>query len=117
MSDLKKLHTNLIDGTGCGALDRREGSVCGAQSKQLRSGQAFQGNSYDGRTLTTQLSQFELVTGTKPEEVFVSRGARGHEVLDSQVLISGQKRGEIAKLKRLLKQKRAIEPGFGHIKN
>ena len=40
---------------------------------------AFQGNSYDGRSMTTQLNQSVLVTGTKPEEVFVDRGDRGHE--------------------------------------
>ena len=40
----------------------------------------------------------EQITGTKPEEVIVDRGYRGHEVTDSQVFISGQKRGMNAML-------------------
>ena len=44
-------------------------------------------------------------------------GYRGHGVTDSQIFISGQKRGVNAQLKRLLKRRQAIEPVIGHIKN
>ena len=78
---------------------------------------AFPGNPYDGHTLAAQLVQVERITGYKPQEVFVDRGYRGHGVCDSQVFISGQKRGINARLKRLLKRRQAVEPIIGHIKN
>ena len=74
---------------------------------------AFPGNPCNGHTLSAQLGQVVWITGTKPGEVFVDRGYRGHGVTDSQVFISGQKRGVNARLKRLLKRRQAIE----HIKN
>ena len=80
-------------------------------------GMAFPGNPYDGHTLAAQLGQVERITGYKPQEVFVDRGYRGHGVCDSQVFISGQKRGMNARLKRLLKRRQAVEPVIGHMKN
>ena len=47
----------------------------------------------------------------------MDRGYRGHGVTDTQFFISGQKRGVNARLKRLLKRRKAIEPVIGHIKN
>ena len=78
---------------------------------------AFPGNPYDGYTLAAQLSLVERGTGYKPQEVFVDRGYRGHGVCDSQVFISGQKRGVNTRLKRLLKRRQAVEPIIGHMKN
>ena len=77
-------------------------------------GLAFPGNPYDGHTLSVQLDQ---VTGTKPKEVFVDCGYRSQGVNDSQVFISGQKRGVNSRLKHLLKRRQAVEPIIGHMKN
>ena len=87
------------------------------RSNFVLGGRAFPGNPYDGHTLSAQLDQVERITGTKPEQVFVDRGYRGHGVTDSQIFISGQKRGVNAQLKRLLKRRQAIEPVIGHLKN
>ncbi len=72
------------------------------RSNFVLGGLVFPGNPYDGHTLSTQLGQIELTTGTKPQEVFVDRGNRGHGVTNTQVFISSQKRGVNARLKRLL---------------
>ena len=87
------------------------------RSNFVLGGLAFPGNPYDGHTLSTQLDQVERITGTKPKEVFVDRGYRGHGVTDLQVFISGQKRGVNSRLKRLLKRRQAVEPIIGHMKN
>ena len=86
-------------------------------SNFVLSGLAFPGVPYDVHTLSTQLCQVERITGTKPQEVFVDRAYRGHGVTYSQVFIFGQKRGVIARLKRLIKQRQATEPVIGPLKN
>ena len=66
-----KVHKRYEFGVKVGiAVTNRSNSVLG--------GLAFPGNPYDGHTLSTQLGQVERITGTKPEEVFVDRGYRGH---------------------------------------
>ncbi len=47
----------------------------------------------------------------------VDRGYRGHEVKDTKVFISGQKRGVTRSIKKALKRRSAIEPEIGHMKN
>ena len=64
-----------------------------SRSNFVMGGLAFPGNPYDSYTLSSQLGQVERIAGTKPEEVFVDRGYRGHGVTDSQVFNSSQKRG------------------------
>ena len=64
------------------------------------------GNPYDGHTLLPQL-----------EQCFVDRGYRGHEVKDTKVFISGQKRGVTRSIKKALKRRSAIEPEIGYMKN
>ncbi len=66
-------------------------------------GPVFPGYLYDRHAQSIQLGQVERIIGTKPEEVFVDHGYRGHSVTDSQILISGQKRDVNARLKLLLK--------------
>ena len=41
----------------------------------------------------------------------------GHEVKDTKVFISGQKRGVTRSIKKALKRRSAIEPEIGHMKN
>ncbi len=61
-----------------------------------------------------QIKQFKAV---QPEQCFVDRGYRGHEVKDTKVFISGQKRGVTRSIKKALKRRSAIEPEIGHMKN
>ena len=63
------------------------------------------------------LSQAERIIGKKPEEVFVDRDCHGPREFGSQAFISGQKHGMSARLKHLLKRRRAIGPIIGHMKN
>ncbi len=47
----------------------------------------------------------------------VKQDYRGHEVKDTKVFISGQKRGVTRSIKKALKRRSAIEPEIGHMKN
>ncbi len=91
------------------AVTNKEGFVIGAQS--------CPGNPYDGHTLLPQLEQIKQFTAVQPEQCFVDRGYRGHEVKDTKVFISGQKRGVTRSIKKALKRRSAIEPEIGHMKN
>ncbi len=91
------------------AVTNKEGFVTGAQS--------CTGNPYDGHTLLPQLEQIKQFTAVQPEQCFVDRGYRGHEVKDTKVFISGQKRGVTRSIKKALKRRSAIEPEIGHMKN
>ena len=64
-----------------------------------------------------QLEQIKQFTAVQPEQCFVDRGYRGHEVKDTKVFISGQKRGVTRRIKKALKRRSAIEPEIGHMKN
>ncbi len=63
------------------------------------------------------LEQIKQFTAVQPEQCFVDRGCRGHEVKDTKVFISGQKRGVTRSIKKALKRRSAIEPEIGHMKN
>ena len=60
---------------------------------KVRGSLEFPCNPHYGHSATTPLSQTDRTTGKKPEEVFVDRSYRGHDVFDSQVFICGQKHG------------------------
>ncbi len=91
------------------ATTNREGLVLAAK--------AFEGNPYDGHTLTATIRQAEKVCGTKAERVYVDRGYRGHDYEgNAKVMISGQRRGLTAQMKRELKRRSAIEASIGHMK-
>jgi IS5 family transposase len=78
---------------------------------------ACPGNPYDGHTLAAQLQQVEALTGIRPKRCFVDRGYRGHGVTETQVFISGQRRGVSRTIKKELKRRSAIEPEIGHMKS
>ena len=79
---------------------------------------AFQGNPFDGHTLTATLRQAEAMTDTAIQRVYVDRGYRGHDYKGpAQVMIVGQKRGLTPTMQRELKRRSAIEPMIGHAKN
>jgi IS5 family transposase len=90
------------------ATTLKEGLVVGMRS--------LPGNPYDGHTLAEALAQKEIRTSTPTKLVCVDKGYKGHGIETSQVLISGQKRGMTASLKKKLKRRSAIEPTIGHMK-
>jgi len=79
--------------------------------------QACPGNPYDGHTLAAQLQQVVSLTGKMPDRCFVDRGYRGHGVTNTQVFMSGQRRGVTRTIKKEIKRRSAIEPEIGHMKN
>ena len=79
-------------------------------------GMALPGNPYDGHTLKRALDQVRALSGQTIEEVLVDRGYRGHDETDSADFLSGQKRGDTARIRRCLKRRQEIEPIIGHLK-
>lgn len=79
---------------------------------------AEHGNPYDGKTLCSTIKKVEKNSGVKPEKAFVDKGYRGkeHHPPDVEVYVSG-KRTDNRALKKLIKQRSAIEPIIGHLKN
>ena len=77
---------------------------------------ALPGNPYDGHTLAEALEQVEILTDQRPRLAVVDRGYRGHGVEDTQVLISGTRRGLTPALAKALRRRSAIEPEIGHMK-
>lgn len=78
---------------------------------------AEHGNPYDGHTLLKALDQVKQITGQAVKRCFVDRGYRGHGISDTEVLISGRRRGLTPQMKKELKRRNAIEPVIGHMKN
>jgi IS5 family transposase len=78
---------------------------------------ALVGNPHDGKTLADTLALAERISGKKAKDCFVDRGYRGHGVTETNVMISGQKRGMTPSLKRQLKRRSMIEPMIGHRKS
>lgn len=77
---------------------------------------AEHGNPYDGHTLSLALEQVKRITGQSIERGFVDRGYRGHGVKETEVYISGRRRGITPQIKKELKRRSAIEPVIGHMK-
>ncbi len=94
---------------------RGQGQHCGDQPPQLRG--RWPGNPDDGHTLKRALDQVRALSGQCIEEVYVDRGDRGHDEVDSAVYISGQKRGVTDRIRRCMKRRQAIEPSIGHMKH
>lgn len=81
------------------------------------SAQALEKPSYDGHTLADALVHGRKISGVSAKRTFVDRGYRKHGIEDSEVYISGQRRGMTKSLKRELKRRSAIEPHIGHMKS
>ena len=81
------------------------------------SSQALIENQFDGHTLDKSLKKAEEITGIKIEKGFVDKGYKGHGVEDTEIYISGQKRGITRALRKKLKRRSAIEPHIGHMKS
>lgn len=80
-------------------------------------GMALSGNPYDGHTLKSALDQVRELSEQRIEEVFLDRGYRGHDEVDSSVCVSGQRSGVTARIRKCLKRRQAIEPIIGHMKH
>lgn len=77
---------------------------------------ALETPAYDGHTLEPALEQACRLSGRPISQAFVDRGYKGHGVTQSQVYLSGQRRGITKSLKKALKRRAAIEPHIGHMK-
>ena len=86
-------------------------------SSIITSAQALHGNPYDGHTLEGALNASEKISGARVKKAFVDKGYKGHGVNESQIFISGQRRGVSKYLARQIKRRQAIEPHIGHLKN
>jgi len=92
-------------------------SICVTNKENFIIGtQGLEGNPYDGHTLKGALDQVAELTGTRPERCYVDRGYRGHNVTDTTVFISGQRRNVTPTIKKELKRRSAIEAVIGHEK-
>ena len=78
---------------------------------------ALRGNPHDGKTLAETLTLAERITGKKVKDCFVDLGYRGHEITETNIYISRQKRGITPSLKKQLKRRAMIEPMIGHMKS
>ncbi len=78
---------------------------------------AFHQRPYDGKTLLAALTQVTKLTGIIPKEAHVDQGYKGHNVTETNVIISRQKRGVTNAMKKRQKRRNAIEPIIGHCKN
>ena len=79
---------------------------------------AFEGNPYDGHTLQATIDQAEAMSGVTVERAYADKGYKGHDYEGpATVMLSGQRRGLTAQMKRELKRRSAIEPMIGHAKN
>ncbi|OEJ63743.1 IS5-like element ISVbsp2 family transposase, partial [Magnetovibrio blakemorei] len=91
------------------ATTNREGLVLAAKN--------FEGNPYDGHTLSDTVAQAAQMTGVDPERIYADRGYRGHNYEgEASVMLSGHKRGLSPQMKRELKRRSAIEATIGHMK-
>lgn len=83
---------------------------------------AFDGNPYDGHTLTEQLEQATILmqdTGAEPRTAWVDLGYRGVEKDNPGIEIKHRgKKTRLTELElRTLKRRQAIEPVIGHLKS
>jgi IS5 family transposase len=79
--------------------------------------QALHGRPYDGHTLKGAIEHIKKIVGRSPERVLVDKGYKGHKVNDTQVFLSGQKRGVTAAIRRDIRRRSVIEPIIGHTKH
>jgi IS5 family transposase len=97
---------------GCKAsivLTHKEGFILGSE--------ALEGNPYDGHTLKQVIENAEKISNKPIERIFVDKGYKGHNVVDREVFISGQRKGVTSWMKLQIKRRSAIEPHIGHMKN
>lgn len=94
---------------------RKSGIIIGVMS--------FEGNPFDGDTLSPQLAQVERITNHKPETGVVDRGYRGRkQVNGTQIICPGNppknaNRYQRQKMRQRFRARAGIEPVIGHVKH
>lgn len=78
---------------------------------------ALHGSPYDGHTLRFALDDVEKNIGRRPCKAFLDKGYKGYDEEETEVYITGQKRGVTKIIRRELKRRAAIEPIIGHAKH
>jgi len=84
---------------------------------------AFQGNPYDGHTLSAHLEQISRLTGYTPEEAVTDRGYRGRKTVGrTKVCIPsagapGQSYYQKSKAGQKFRKRAGIEPVIGHLRS
>jgi IS5 family transposase len=81
--------------------------------------QAFEGNPFDGHTLSSSIEQAERLGSFKAEEIYVDRGYRGHDY-GGQALVQIVRLGwrKLPRsLRRWLRRRSVVEAVIGHSKN
>lgn len=81
--------------------------------------QAFEGNPFDGHTLSSSIEQAERLSSFKAEEVYVDRGYRGHDYKGGAAvhIVRLGWRKLPRSLRRWLKRRSVVEAVIGHSKN
>ena len=81
--------------------------------------QAFEGNPFDGHTLSSSIEQAERLGSFKAEEVYVDRGYRGHDYKGNAIvhIVRLGWRKLPRRLRRWLKRRSVVEAVIGHSKN
>jgi len=81
--------------------------------------QAFEGNPFDGHTLSSSIEQAERLGSFKAEEIYVDRGYRGHDYKGNAIvhIIRSGWRKLPRSLRRWLKRRSVVEAVIGHSKN
>jgi IS5 family transposase len=81
--------------------------------------QAFEGNPFDGHTLSSSMEQAERLGSFKAEEVYVDRGYRGHDYKGKATvhIVRMGWRKLPRSLRRWLKRRSVVEAVIGHSKS
>ena len=83
----------------------------------------FEGNPYDGHTLSPVLDQVEDITGSRPHSAFCDRGYKGKKLIKgTSIFLPGAPRKDYTpyqkkKMRQNFRRRVAIEPVIGHVKN
>jgi IS5 family transposase len=81
---------------------------------------SFPGNPYDGHTLEDTIKHVERLTGYQVKEAYVDQGYRGHghEGVTEVHIVNNRRMNRMTRsVRKWLKRRNAIEPGFGHLKS
>jgi IS5 family transposase len=81
--------------------------------------QAFEGNPFDGHTLSSSIEQAERLGSFKAQEIYVDRGYRGHDYNGGGIvhIVRLGWRKLPRRLRRWLKRRSVVEAVIGHSKN
>jgi transposase, IS5 family len=119
---LYSLHAPEVECIAKGKVEKRYefgvkvGFITTAKKGWVLCAEALHGNPYDGHTLNLCLTKAIANTNVVPNRCYADKGYRGHDVTETAVYISGQRRGVTPSIKRWMKRRSSIEPIIGHMK-